>query len=349
MPAAVIEPSSRLQSNRHSSSAIITSSTPVNPRSSRGGNNLFSQSLAHLQNQQHQQNNDNSVSVSTTLAKVPVKAAGLSSSPSSNHPIDETNDQPNDNEVNETPKRQSNLILGLRDNPHVLLSFLLGLQQYITMLGGTVTYPYILTSKLCMRDTDPARGYIIATTLFCSGVASFLQTTFGIRLPVIQGATFTFLVPTLAILSLPSWSCPTDFQVIAGRERNSTFRHLSRVSEEEYTEVWQSRMREIQGAIIVSSCVEVFLGLTGIMGLLLRFITPLSIVPTISLIGLSLFKEATAPAGESWVISGLTIVMIIVLSQYLVNCAFTLPFWSTEKGFSWKKVNVIKMFPVGFR
>lgn len=217
------------------------------------------------------------------------------------------------------------------------------------MLGGTVTYPYILTSKLCMRDSDPAKGYVIATTLFCSGIASFIQTTFGIRLPVIQGATFTFLVPTLAILSLPQWQCPTDFQIIATRPRNSTFRNWRTVADEEYTEVWESRMREVQGAIIMSSLVEVVIGLTGVMGFMLRYITPLSIVPTITLIGLSLFKEATAPAGESWLISGITIMLVIIFSQYLVNMAFPYPkirVTGETKGVTWHKGKVIRMFPV---
>lgn len=337
MPA-VIDPSSRIQSNRHSSSAMITSSTPVNSRSSRGGHNILSQSLAHLQNQH--QNNENVTQTVTKSSRDVLHVQSLQAND------DQQNDEQRGDES--SSKKKGNLFLGLTDKPNVYISLLLGLQQYITMLGGTVTYPYILTSKLCMRDSDPARGYVIATTLFCSGVASFIQTTFGIRLPVIQGATFTFLVPTLAILSLPQWTCPSDFEIISGRSTNSTYRHLRVVAEAEYTEVWQSRMREIQGAIIVSSLVEVFLGLTGIMGLMLRFITPLSIVPTISLIGLSLFKEATAPAGESWFISGITIVMVILLSQYFVNWAFKIPFYSKEKRFHWKKVNVIKMFPVSF-
>ena len=172
------------------------------------------------------------------------------------------------------------------------------------MLGGTVTYPYILTSKLCMRDGDPAKGSVIATTLFCSGIATYIQTTFGIRLPIVQGATFTFLVPTLAILSLPQWQCPNEDTIIANRNHSERYQGHE-VTEDEYSEVWQSRMREVSGAILMSSMVEVILGATGLIGFLMRFITPLSIVPTITLIGLSLFKEATAPAGESWIISGL--------------------------------------------
>lgn len=39
---------------------------------------------------------------------------------------------------------------------------------------------------------------------------------------------------------------------------------------------------------------------TGVMGLLLRFITPLTIVPTVSLVGLSLFENAADAASQHW-------------------------------------------------
>ena len=60
------------------------------------------------------------------------------------------------------------------------------------------------------RDDDPARGYIISSIFFVCGIVTFLQTLIGCRLPIIQGGTFTFVTPTLAILALDKWSrqCP---------------------------------------------------------------------------------------------------------------------------------------------
>ena len=60
------------------------------------------------------------------------------------------------------------------------------------------------------RDDDPARGYIISSIFFVSGIVTLLQTLIGCRLPIIQGGTFTFVTPTLAILALDKWSrqCP---------------------------------------------------------------------------------------------------------------------------------------------
>lgn len=55
------------------------------------------------------------------------------------------------------------------------------------------------------------------------------------RLPIIQGGTFSFLTPTLAMLSLPKWKCPAWTE-------NAT---LVNASSPEFIEVWQTRMREV--------------------------------------------------------------------------------------------------------
>lgn len=62
---------------------------------------------------------------------------------------------------------------------------------------------------------------------------------------------------------------------------------------------------QIQGAIIVSSMVEVVIGFCGLPGLLLEYIGPLTITPTVSLIGLSVFTTAGDRAGSHWGLSAL--------------------------------------------
>ena len=57
---------------------------------------------------------------------------------------------------------------------------------------------------------------------------------------------------------------------------------------------------QIQGAIIVASLFQVLIGFSGLMGVVLQFIGPLSIVPTITLIGLSLFDAASEKASKHW-------------------------------------------------
>ena len=43
---------------------------------------------------------------------------------------------------------------------------------------------------------------------------------------------------------------------------------------------------------MVAALVQVFIGFSGLMGLILKFIGPLTIVPTIALVGLPLFETA---------------------------------------------------------
>lgn len=62
---------------------------------------------------------------------------------------------------------------------------------------------------------------------------------------------------------------------------------------------------QIQGAIIISSVVELVIGFCGLPGLLLDYIGPLTVTPTVSLIGLSVFTTAGDRAGSHWGLSAL--------------------------------------------
>ena len=48
---------------------------------------------------------------------------------------------------------------------------------------------------------------------------------------------------------------------------------------------------------MVSSLFQIVIGFTGLVGFLLRFIGPLTIAPTITLVGVALFKVAAGNAG----------------------------------------------------
>jgi len=57
---------------------------------------------------------------------------------------------------------------------------------------------------------------------------------------------------------------------------------------------------QIQGTIMVASVFQVIVGFSGLIGLVLRFIGPLTITPTITLIGLSLFVQSAKLASSQW-------------------------------------------------
>ncbi len=185
-------------------------------------------------------------------------------------------------------EHKTSLLYSIEDYPPPLETIILGLQHYLTMFGSTVAIPLLLAPAFGI--TDPVeKGWLIASMFFVSGITTLLQTTWGNRLPIVQGGTFSFLAPTFAI-------CGMAALANAG---------------------WEVRMQHVQGAIIGGSLVEILVGTSGMVGRLLKYVGPITIAPTIALIGLALFKFGAPEAGRHWPIGGLTIVLIIVFSQYL--------------------------------
>ncbi len=153
---------------------------------------------------------------------------------------------------------------------------------------GQAGIPLLLAPQLGLSDPVQV-GWLIGTMFFVSGLTTLLQTTLGNRLPIVQGGTFSFLAPTIAICGMAALA----------------------------DSGWQVRMQHGQGAIILGAVVEIVVGYSGLTGRLLRFIGPVTMAPTIALIGLALFKLGAPIAGSHWGIGGLTIVLMILCNQYL--------------------------------
>ncbi|XP_072722746.1 solute carrier family 23 member 1-like isoform X6 [Ciconia boyciana] len=230
----------------------------------------------------------------------------------------------------------SKLAYSVTDVPPWYLCILLGIQHFLTAMGGLVAIPLILSKELCLQHDLLTQSHLISTIFFVSGICTLLQVLFGVRLPIIQGGTFAFLTPTLAMLSLPMWKCPAWTQ-------NAT---LVNASSPEFIEVWQTRMREVQGAIIVASCFQIFVGFSGLIGFLMRFIGPLTIAPTITLVALPLFDSAGDEAGQHWGIAFMTISFIVLFSQYLKDVPVPLPSYQRGKKCHLSPVYLFQIFPV---
>uniref|UniRef100_A0A8C1UBX0 Si:dkey-106n21.1 n=1 Tax=Cyprinus carpio TaxID=7962 RepID=A0A8C1UBX0_CYPCA len=129
---------------------------------------------------------------------------------------------------------------------------------------------------------EPLKSQLIST-IFVSGMSTLLQTTLGTRY----------------------W------------DKHSSECELYTLPEEKVQKCTVTHIREIQGAILVASVLQLVLGLSCLVGLVLRFIRPLGIAPTINLTGLSLFIQAVQKSGAHWGIAALTVCVILLFSQYL--------------------------------
>uniref|UniRef100_A0A3Q4AMP1 Solute carrier family 23 member 1 n=1 Tax=Mola mola TaxID=94237 RepID=A0A3Q4AMP1_MOLML len=212
----------------------------------------------------------------------------------------------------------------------------LAIQHYLTAFGATFSIPLILSEGLCLQHDSLTQSRLINTIFFVSGLCTVLQVTFGVRLPIIQGGTFSLLTPAMAMLSMPEWECPAWTQ-------NAT---LVNTSSPVFVEVWQSRLRTLQGSIMVASLLQMVVGFSGLIGFLMRFIGPLTIAPIVSLIGLSLYESAGVKAGSHWGISALTMVLIILFSQYLRRVPIPVPVYNKTKKLHTSKFYIFQTMPI---
>ena len=102
---------------------------------------------------------------------------------------------------------------------------------------------------------------------------------------------------------------------------------------------------QIQGAIIVASLFQVVIGWFGIIGIMLKLITPLTIAPAVAMIGLALFDVAALYASKNWGVAMGTIIFMTLFSQYLRN--MSVPILSYKNGKCQKgSLQIFKLFPV---
>ncbi|KAL1807247.1 hypothetical protein ACET3Z_030315 [Daucus carota] len=171
-------------------------------------------------------------------------------------------------------------------------AILLGFQHYLVMLGTTVLIPTTLVPQMGGGNEEKAK--MIQTLLFVAGVNTYMQTLFGSRLPAVIGASYTFVPTTLSI-------------VLAGRYSDLV----------DPAEKFEKIMRGTQGALIVASTLQIVLGFSGLWRNVMRFVSPLSVVPLVSLAGFGLY-EFGFPLLTKCVEIGLPQLLILVIfSQYI--------------------------------
>ncbi|NXE93059.1 S23A1 protein, partial [Menura novaehollandiae] len=236
------------------------------------------------------------------------------------------------------PRPEVDMLYKIEDVPPWYLCILLGFQHYLTCFSGTIAVPFLLAESLCVGKDQLTVSYLIGTIFTCVGITTLIQTTVGIRLPLFQASALAFLVPAKSILALEKWRCPPEGE---GKQIYGNWSLPLNTSH-----IWQPRMREIQGAIMVSSLVEVVIGFLGLPGALLSYIGPLTVTPTVSLIGLSVFQAAGERAGSHWGIAVLTIFLIVLFAQYLRQVAICLPGYRRGHGFVLLRIQIFKMFPI---
>ncbi|KAF0919871.1 hypothetical protein E2562_032157 [Oryza meyeriana var. granulata] len=187
-------------------------------------------------------------------------------------------------------ERPAHVKYELRDSPGVFPIAVYGFQHYISMLGSIILIPLVMVPAMGGSPDDMAA--VVSTVLFVSGMTTLLHTFCGTRLPLVQGPSFVYLAPALAIINSPEFFGLND----------NNFKHI---------------MKHLQGAIIIGGAFQVLFGYTGLMSLFLRLINPVVVSPTVAAVGLSFFSYGFTKVGSCIEMGILQLLMVVLFALYL--------------------------------
>ncbi|XP_066179031.1 solute carrier family 23 member 3 isoform X3 [Sylvia atricapilla] len=161
---------------------------------------------------------------------------------------------------------------------------------------------------------------LLARSLFACGISTVLQTTLGSRLPLVQIPSFEYLVPAMVLSSHLSPSASTD--------RNGTaMASTCLVPHCRDTGSWADSLQEVSGAVLISGLIQLVLGVSGVCGWTARHCGPMVLAPSLSIIGLSAYKEAAFFCSTNWGVALLLMLLAVTFSQHLRSCHLPFCAW----------------------
>ncbi|PON91140.1 Xanthine/uracil/vitamin C permease [Trema orientale] len=169
---------------------------------------------------------------------------------------------------------------------------LLGFQHYLLTLGITVLIPSMIVPLMGGGNVEKAK--VIQTSLFVSGLSTLLQSLFGTRLPTVVVGSYSCIVPTTSILLSTRYNTILD-----------------------PSEKFVRTMRGIQGALILTACFQIVMGFLGLWRNVVRFLSPLSVVPVVTFAGLGLYRLGFPMLAKCVEIGLPELIIFVFISQYL--------------------------------
>ncbi|CAJ0602710.1 unnamed protein product, partial [Cylicocyclus nassatus] len=188
--------------------------------------------------------------------------------------------------------------------------FLFGFQQMMLCFSGLLIIPFLQSNLVCAgASTIELRVRLIAASFFSSGLATLLQTTFGLRLCILHGPSFSFLPPLLAFAAMPENHCSADLETI--------------VPEAE----WKAKIQMIQGSLLTSTLTFLLLGMTGFIGQIAKLVGPITITPLLLWLCFGVVPTMHEKMYLHW-ISIVTFCLLIAMGVFLENVRVPLPYFS---------------------
>ncbi|XP_052781708.1 solute carrier family 23 member 1-like isoform X2 [Mya arenaria] len=236
------------------------------------------------------------------------------------------------------------LIYGINDSPPIHVTIICALQQGLLSLSGQLIVSLLVAEAVCASKNDAFKARLLSSTLFMSGITTFCMNIFGIRLPLFQGAASEYVIPLLLMADTDQTFCTSEPSKEGGQSpvpatttMSPNFTNSSLGNYTNNDEITMDRIiynvQMIQGSLVLAGFVHALLGFTGLIGVMLRFVGPLTIVPTLTLIFIFIVGPVIKFVEVNWGIAFSTIAVAVILFLYLAKYNMPVPVWTPSLGF----------------
>ncbi|XP_065924791.1 solute carrier family 23 member 1 isoform X4 [Magallana gigas] len=242
-------------------------------------------------------------------------------------------------EIETDPKQH--ILYKAGDHPPIYLTIFCGFQHTLVSLSNVMAVSLLVSDVTCANLDDDIKSTLLSSTMLMSGVCTVMMCLLGSRLPLFQGAASEFLIPLLAMQVLDKSKC--DFPAKIYIDTNSTITNTSGIHLDQHSEFILknirecftsiSRSRKLQGSLVAAGTIQFLIGATGLVSLLLKFIGPITIVPTLLLITVFLVRACVKFASVNWGIALMVAAVSLILSLYLSHHNTPIPMWTRKRGF----------------
>ncbi|KAJ8316916.1 hypothetical protein KUTeg_004820 [Tegillarca granosa] len=234
-------------------------------------------------------------------------------------------------EINKSP-----LIYKTSDVPPVHLLLLFGFQQALLAISGSLAIVLIAAKVTCAEHDGELQSQMLSSTMFVNGISTFLMVSVGSRLPLYQGAYGGYIVPLMTLMEVDPTRC--DVKLPANTTLDGKFSKEELTNSTDFNlrqakkELALSYFRELQGCLMIVGVIHFLIGATGLIGVLLRFIGPVTVVPTILLLGIYFVDPVVSYCVVNWGITWLTFGLGFLFAFYLAKWPMPFYVWTRAKG-----------------
>lgn len=207
---------------------------------------------------------------------------------------DKTNTESKKEEINNVfiERLEQRFMYDVHETPPFHLTLMFALQQCFLSLSRSLSAALFVADIVCARNDEALKARLLSTTFFMSGLCTFLQNTIGIRIPLYQGPAMSYIVPLLALSALKEWQCP---------EENAVMFNITNVTMPTLTEAQSYyKLRQFTGSLMIAGFIHMVIGMTGLVGFLIRFIGPVTVVPSLTVVGLFSYRATVGFASAHW-------------------------------------------------